>query len=87
MLGRLVDARLLTTGRDETGAEVVDVSHEALIRGWPRLRGWIDADRAGLLIHRRLTDAAREWDAVAARARRTVPRRAARRGTRVGKRP
>jgi WD40 repeat protein len=64
VLGRLVDARLLTTGRDETGVEVVDVSHEALIRGWPRLRGWIDADRAGLLTHRRLTDAAREWDGV-----------------------
>ncbi|MDX6707995.1 MAG: hypothetical protein QOI48_3841 [Solirubrobacteraceae bacterium] len=64
VLGRLVDARLLTTGRDETGREVVDVSHEALIRGWPRLRGWIDSDRAGLLIHRRLTDAAREWDSL-----------------------
>jgi energy-coupling factor transporter ATP-binding protein EcfA2 len=64
VLGRLVDARLLTTGRDETGQEVVDVSHEALIRGWPRLRRWIDADRAGLLLHRRLTDAAREWDAL-----------------------
>jgi len=62
VLGRLVDARLLTTGRDETGQQVVDVSHEALIRAWPRLRDWIDADRAGLLIHRRLTDAAREWD-------------------------
>jgi WD40 repeat protein/energy-coupling factor transporter ATP-binding protein EcfA2 len=62
VLGRLVDARMLTTGRDETGQDVVDVSHEALIRGWPRLRGWIDADRAGLLGHRRLTDAAHEWD-------------------------
>lgn len=62
VLGRLVDARMLTTGRDETGQEVVDVSHEALIRGWPRLRRWIDADRAGLVVHRRLTDAAREWD-------------------------
>jgi hypothetical protein len=62
VLGRLVDAQLLTTGRDETGKEVVDVSHEALIRGWPRLREWIDADRAGLLTHRRLTDAARHWD-------------------------
>jgi hypothetical protein len=28
------------------------------------MRGWIDSDRAGLLIHSRLTDAAREWDAV-----------------------
>jgi CHASE3 domain sensor protein len=64
VLGRLVDARLLTTGRDETGKEIVDVSHEALIRGWPRLREWIDADRAGLVTHRRLTGAAYEWDAL-----------------------
>lgn len=64
VLSRLIDARMLTTGRDETGEEVVDVSHEALIRGWPRLRGWIDADRGGLIIQRRLTDAAREWDAL-----------------------
>ncbi len=39
----------------------VDVSHEALIRGWPRLRQWIDEDRAGLRVHRRLTEAAQEW--------------------------
>ena len=64
VLRRLVEARLLTTADDETGMPVVDVSHEALIRGWPRLQGWIDADRAGLLIHRRLTDAAREWNTV-----------------------
>ena len=64
VLGRLVDARLLTTGRDESGEEVVDVSHEALIRGWPRLLGWIDADRVGLVTHRRLGDAAREWEGV-----------------------
>jgi WD40 repeat protein len=40
----------------------VDVSHEALIRGWPRLRRWIEEDRAGLRVHRRLTEAALEWD-------------------------
>ncbi|MDA0159823.1 TIR domain-containing protein [Solirubrobacter ginsenosidimutans] len=53
----LVAARLLTIDNDE-----VEVSHEALIRAWPRLRGWIDADRANLRVQRRLTDAAREWD-------------------------
>jgi TIR domain len=58
----LADARLLMTGTDEqTGDEVVDVSHEALIRGWPRLRRWIDEDRVGLRVHRRLTEAAQEW--------------------------
>ena len=59
----LADARLVTTARDmATGEEQVDVSHEALIRGWPRLREWIDEDRVGLLTHRRLTEAAVEWE-------------------------
>ena len=59
----LANARLVTTARDmATGEEQVDVSHEALIRGWPRLRLWIDEDRAGLRAHRRLTEAAQEWE-------------------------
>jgi WD40 repeat protein/energy-coupling factor transporter ATP-binding protein EcfA2 len=58
----MADARLLTTSTNEqSGEQIVDVSHEALIRGWPRLRKWIEEDRAGLRILRRLTEAAREW--------------------------
>ncbi len=60
----LAEARLLTTGTDEaTGEPVVDVTHEALIRGWPELRGWINDDREQLRLERRLSDAATEWDA------------------------
>ncbi len=63
VIGRLVDARLLTTSRDDAGGEeVVEVAHEALIRSWPRLRAWIDQDRAGLRVQRRLTEAAYEWE-------------------------
>ena len=61
VVDRLVAARLLTTSTG-AGEEVVDVSHEALIRAWPRLRAWIDADRAGLLLQRRLTEAVDEWE-------------------------
>jgi len=57
VLGILTDARLVTI--DE---RTVVVAHEALIGHWPRLRDWIEADRGGLLIHRRMSDAAREWD-------------------------
>ncbi|MGH8907396.1 MAG: TIR domain-containing protein [Egibacteraceae bacterium] len=61
----LADARLLTTSQDEvSGAPVVDVAHEALIRGWPRLRAWIAEDRETLRTHRRLTAAAGEWEAL-----------------------
>ena len=64
VVGALAEARLLTTGKDEaTGEPVVDVTHEALIRGWPELRGWINDDREQLRLHRRLSDAATEWDA------------------------
>src|SRR5436309_1377709 len=40
----------------------LDVSHEALIRGWPRLRAWLDEDRAGLRLQRRITETAEEWE-------------------------
>ncbi|MFD3728949.1 hypothetical protein [Streptomyces sp. NPDC058671] len=50
-------ARLLT--REQ---ETVEITHEALLRTWPRLRGWIDADRAGRLIHQNLEEAAATWD-------------------------
>jgi hypothetical protein len=49
-------ARLITA--DEDAAEI---THEALLRAWPRLRGWIDADRAGLYVHQQLTEAAQSW--------------------------
>lgn len=53
----LADARLIVT--DEF---TVEVSHEALIREWPRLRGWLEDNREDLRLHRRLTEAAQEWD-------------------------
>lgn len=51
-----VRARLLTLD-----ADTVEITHEALLRAWPRLRGWIRADRAGLVVHQRLTEAAGAW--------------------------
>ncbi|GGK64888.1 hypothetical protein Sme01_25020 [Sphaerisporangium melleum] len=38
------------------------LAHPALIHAWPRLREWLAEDRAGLPVHRRLTEAARAWD-------------------------
>ncbi len=58
VLSALADARLVTT--DQNAAEV---AHEALIREWPTLRGWLEEDREGLRLHRHLTEAAQEWEA------------------------
>jgi WD40 repeat protein len=39
---KLVKARLLTTGQDPvSGQSTVEVSHEALIQAWPRLKQWV----------------------------------------------
>ena len=58
VLRTLADARLVMIGEGS-----VEVAHEALIRHWPTLREWLDEDRAGRLVHRRLTEAAQEWEA------------------------
>lgn len=61
VLKELVDARLLVLG-DAGQSPTVEVAHEALIRKWPTLRAWLAEDRAGLLIQRRVKQAAQLWD-------------------------
>ncbi|MCP9968733.1 hypothetical protein LUX57_29135 [Actinomadura madurae] len=57
LLQRFIRERLITAQMD-----TVQISHEALPRAWPRLRGWIDADRAGLMFEQELSQAAELWD-------------------------
>lgn len=56
VLAVLTDARLLTVRDDE-----VEVSHEALIREWPRYRAWLEEDRVGRRAHEHLSASAHEW--------------------------
>ena len=58
VVAQLTDRRLLTVS---DGA--VEVAHEALLREWPLLRTWLDEDVQGRRLHRRLSKAARAWDA------------------------
>ncbi|MFJ2401227.1 hypothetical protein ACIOUE_07965 [Streptomyces xanthochromogenes] len=43
--------------------ECVEITHEAIIRCWPRLRGWLTEDRDRLVVHRQLTEASAAWAA------------------------
>jgi WD40 repeat protein/DNA-binding SARP family transcriptional activator len=52
----LTEARLLTATE-----ETIEVSHEALLGEWPRLRAWLDEDRAGRRLRAHLATTAREW--------------------------
>ncbi|MFT3660911.1 MAG: hypothetical protein QM809_05805 [Gordonia sp. (in: high G+C Gram-positive bacteria)] len=52
------EARLFTLTDSQ-----VQVTHEALLSAWPRLTGWIDADRERLLLQRRLRALSEPWEA------------------------
>jgi DNA-binding SARP family transcriptional activator/WD40 repeat protein len=60
VLASLVEHRLVVTG-DATA----EVAHEALLREWPRVRGWLEEDREGRRVQRALANTAQEWDAAA----------------------
>ena len=57
VLADLIDARLVTAD-----GETVEITHETLLTAWPRLQQWLAEDRKALLIHRDLTDTARDWE-------------------------
>jgi WD40 repeat protein/DNA-binding winged helix-turn-helix (wHTH) protein len=63
LLARLAGSRLIATGREGENT-YVEVSHEALIREWPRLRDWLHHSREELILQRRLREAAEEWAAL-----------------------
>jgi hypothetical protein len=58
LLDQLAASRLILLGED-----YVEVSHEALIREWPRLREWLAVNREEIRLERSLSDAAEEWAA------------------------
>ncbi len=59
LLDVLADARLVTVSEG-----TVELAHEALLREWPRLSGWIEDSREDLRIERNLRAGAREWERV-----------------------
>lgn len=62
VIDRWAQARLLTLDRHpQTRAPTVELAHEALLREWPRLRGWIEEDREAILALGRLREAAATW--------------------------
>ncbi|MFD9332537.1 AAA family ATPase [Streptomyces sp. NPDC060065] len=56
-LEALVRARLVTLD-----AETVEITHEALLHAWPRLRDWIGEDKNSNLLRQQLEDDGRAWE-------------------------
>ncbi len=59
LIDELVAARLVSSD-----AGVLEVSHEALARAWPRLHAWLEDDIEGQRILHHLTGAADSWDSM-----------------------
>ncbi|WP_298378518.1 toll/interleukin-1 receptor domain-containing protein, partial [Azospirillum sp.] len=62
-LERLVEARLLVRrgGRTPADPAMLEVTHEALFRVWPRLAGWLEQERDFLIARNRIEQAFHDW--------------------------
>ena len=64
LIAHLINARLLATDRiAETGETTVEPAHEALLRQWGLLQGWLEQDFAALSSLEAVRRAARDWEA------------------------
>ncbi|MFD8497847.1 helix-turn-helix domain-containing protein [Amycolatopsis sp. NPDC059657] len=54
---QLTNARLITRDHDS-----LELTHESLIKAWPRLTRWLATDREGQRLHRELTNATTTWE-------------------------
>jgi DNA-binding SARP family transcriptional activator/ABC-type glycerol-3-phosphate transport system substrate-binding protein len=62
VLDALVQGRLLTYGREPlTGRATVEVTHEAVLRAWPRCERWIEAATADIRVALDVGRAAADW--------------------------
>ncbi len=59
---RLAKAYLLTV-RHERGVTLVEVTHEALLRKWPRLKNWLDEEKDFLTGKEQLDQDLADWEA------------------------
>ncbi len=62
VLARLVNADLLRLSPGDKPEDAqIEVAHEALVRNWPRLVGWLEDERGRIRERLRLTEAAEQW--------------------------
>ncbi len=64
VLQKFLEARLLRLSDSDTTTDdsQVEVAHEALVRNWPKLVGWIEDERETIRQRLRLTEAVEKWN-------------------------
>ncbi|MFN7307476.1 MAG: hypothetical protein ACK5TQ_13015, partial [Acetobacteraceae bacterium] len=63
LIEHLVEARLLSADTNAAGEPVLEPAHDALLRRWGVLHGWLEEDAALLAALEAVQEAARDWDA------------------------
>ncbi|WP_416670621.1 nSTAND1 domain-containing NTPase [Egbenema bharatensis] len=61
VLNQFTNARLLVRGTDNDDRPFIEPAHDALVRGWQRLLQWKNEAQEKLILQRRLTPAAEDW--------------------------
>lgn len=61
LLEAFVAARLFVSELDDAGRAAVMITHEALLRHWPRARDWVEQNRENLRIQSRISAATERW--------------------------
>jgi WD40 repeat protein len=64
VIERFSAARLVVKGQDPDGKPYAEPAHDALVRGWQKLLTWKQPEEESLILQRRLTPAAEEWQEV-----------------------
>ena len=62
VIRKFTEARLLVEGQDSEGNCYVEPAHDALVRGWQKLLVWKQQEPGSLILQRRLTPVAIEWN-------------------------
>jgi formylglycine-generating enzyme required for sulfatase activity len=62
LVGLFVEARLLVSGKGADGDQV-EIAHEAMLRAWPKLVGWIEKGREALQLRQRVRRMAEDLSA------------------------
>ena len=61
VIRRFSAARLIVEGQEPGGEAYAEPAHDALVRGWDKLRMWINQRQKTLTLQQRLTPAANDW--------------------------
>jgi hypothetical protein len=75
VLNRLLQARLIVRGITPDGDNIVEPAHDQLLRGWGQYWDWIQKDKENIILLRRLTEAAQQWQAAIEAEAKSPPQR------------